>query len=220
MKFFSLFALAAWVPLLQADSLLNDLDDAQRGELERGGQVIIMQDIEGKPWPRVRLYQRVEATPEEVAAVFFDYSNAKSFIPKVIKSDIARQVSPCIVEVDYGIDVPILPDEFYTARNELAAGRDGSYRVSWSLVRALQTKASEGSLCIERLGDGSVIRYTNLVTPGSSMAVILKLPAIDQMRGTVRAIGRQVERQKKERPETLKNQILSLQEALSKNPEK
>jgi|GEM_PF-272733 len=221
MKFrlFPLFALVAWVPLLQADSLLNDLNEAQRLELEHGGQVVIMQEMEGKPWPRVRLYQRVDATPEDVAAVFFDYQNAKSFIPKVIKSDISRQVSPCILEVDYGIDIPILPDEFYTARNELTAGKDGSYCVSWNLVRALQTKASEGSLYIERFGEGSVIRYTNLVTPGSSMAVILKVPAIDQMRGTVRAIVRQVERQKKEHPEALKKEILSLQEALSKKPQ-
>lgn len=222
MKFrlFPLLAFIAWVPLLHADSLLDDLDDTQRGELERGGQVVTMQNMEGKPWPRVKLYQRVDASPEDVAAVFFDYQNAKCFIPKVIKSDITRHVSPCILEVDYGIDVPILPDEFYTVRNELTAGKDGSYCVTWNLVRALQTKASEGSLCIERFQEGAVIRYTNLVTPGSSMAVILKIPAIDQMRNTVQAIVRQVERQKREHPDSLKKEILTLQEALSKGTEK
>lgn len=204
---------------LNAQSLLADLDKAQLAEVERGRQVLTTQLVEGKPWPRVRLYQKVENTsPEEVAAVFFNYQNAKSFIPKVIKSDIAREISSCIVEVDYGIDIPILPDEFYTARNSMVADPDGSYCVSWELVKALQTKASEGNLRIEEWGSGSVIRYTNLVTPGSAMAGLLKIPAIDQMKQTVHAIVRQAEAQKRDYPQKLEKEVQSLQRALEASP--
>ena len=203
-------------PVLMASSLLEDLDAKQIEEIARGGQVVLLQPVEGKPWPRVRVYQKVDATPEEVAAVFFDYKNAKSYIPKVIKSEISRQVSPCVAEVDYGIDVPILPDEYYTALNTMTAGPDGGYLVTWSLVRALQTKASEGSLRIERWKEGAVIRYTNLVTPSSIMAGLLKFTAIDQIRSTVRAIAMRVGKQKAEKPEALKEEIRDLESALKK----
>lgn len=203
-------------PALMASSLLEDLDAKQIEEVARGGQVVLLQAVEGKPWPRVRVYQKVDATPEEVAAVFFDYKNAKSYVPKIIKSEVSRQVSPCVAEVDYGIDIPILPDEYYTALNTLTLETDGGYLVTWSLVRALQTKASEGSLRIERWKDGAVIRYTNLVTPGSIMARLLRSTAIDQMRSTVRAIVTRVGKQKTEKPEALKEEIRNLESALKK----
>ncbi|MFZ4777655.1 MAG: hypothetical protein ACOYM3_19975 [Terrimicrobiaceae bacterium] len=206
-------------PTLPAASLLDALDAAQVESLRQGSQVLVLQEVAGLPWPRVRVFQKVKATPEEVAAVFFDYRNAKAFVPKVIKSDIARLLSPCVIEVDYGIDVPILPDEFYTARNTLKADQDGGYLVSWFLIKALQTKASEGSLRIERWNEGSVILYTNLVTPSSGMACLLKSTAIEQMRNTVRAIASRVEKQKAEHPEALKEEIQALQQALKKEAE-
>ncbi|MEI6280091.1 MAG: hypothetical protein WCQ16_12025 [Verrucomicrobiae bacterium] len=216
-----LIALIAFAPLLRAESLLNDLDKAQLYQVTRGTQVVTMESVEGKPWPRVKLYQRVRATPEEVAAVFFDYRNAKGYIPKVFKSDISRHISPCVLEVDYGIDVPLyLPDEFYTVRNSLTAGEDGSYCVTWILLRALQTKASEGNLRIECFHDGSVLCYTNFVTPSSAMAGLLKLFAIEQMRNTVQAIVHQVEKLKRENPEALKQEVLDLQEALRKETQR
>ena len=216
-----LIALIACARLLSAESLLDDLDKAQLDQVARGEQVMIKQEVEGKPWPRVKLYQKVRATPEEVAAVFFDYREAKGYIPKVFKSNISNRPSPCVLDVDYGIDIPLFfPDEFYTARNSLTADGDGSYCVSWVLLRAIQTKASEGSLRIEGFQDGAAIRYTNLATPGSAIAPLLKLLAVEQLKDTVHAIVRQVEKQKRENPEALKQEVSSLQEALKKEPSK
>jgi len=137
-------------------------------------------------------------------------------VPSVIKSEISRSVSPCVLEVDYGLTVPILPDEYYTVRNTLKAGENGSYLVTWTLIKALQTKASEGGLRIERWKDGAVIRYTNFVTPNSGMARLLKSAAIDRLLNTVRAIVTQVENQKTKHPETLRENVRCLQEALKK----
>jgi hypothetical protein len=196
--------------------ILEDLDSAQRAEVLAGGQVMTQEEIVGKPWPRVRLYQLVRATPEEVAAVFFDYENAKAYIPDLLHSRISKTVTPRVLEVDYEVEVPILADEAYTARNELRAVHGGGFDVSWILIRALQTKSAEGSLLIEPRGDGeSIIRYTNLVTPSSGMAKILKTLALARMEKTVAAITRQVESQKKKRPADLARQVAALREALA-----
>ena len=33
------------------------------------------------PWPRVKVYRSIDADPEQVAAVFFDFEEAKSSFP-------------------------------------------------------------------------------------------------------------------------------------------
>ena len=203
----------AALPCAQAN-LLDDLTRDQRQELEKGELIVREQDIPGKPWPRVRIYKRINAAPEEVAAVFFDYDQAKTYIPDVLESKISKKVSPSVMEVDYAVEVPILADEAYTARNEMIELGRG-YRVSWTLLRALQTKAAEGNLLIEPFENGtSVIRYTNLVTPSSGMAKILRGPALSRMQKTVVAIGQKVEEQKSSHAAELTAQVARLREAL------
>ena len=211
--FFSLVACLAALPAATA-GLLDDLTREQRANLEKGDLIVLEQDIPGKPWPRVRIYKKIQASPEQVAGVFFDYNQAKTFIPDVLESRISKKISPGVMEVDYEVDVPILADEAYTARNEMKALQDG-YQASWTLLRALQTKAAEGNLLIEPFENGSsVIRYTNLVTPSSGMAKILKLPAMARMQKTVLAIGQKVEQQKAKNPAELAAQVARLREAM------
>jgi hypothetical protein len=211
--FLSLAACLAALPAATA-GLLDDLTSEQRAELEKGDLIVLEQDIPGKPWPRIRIYKKIQATPEQVAAVFFDYNQAETFIPDVLESRISKKISPGVMEVDYEVDVPILADEAYTARNEMKAVQDG-YQASWTLLRALQTKAAEGNMLIEPFENGSsVIRYTNLVTPSSGMAKILKLPAMARMQKTVLAIGQKVEQQKSINPVELAAQVARLREAM------
>lgn len=194
--------------------LMNELASGHQSQVKKGEQVSINENITGKPWPKVRIYRTVNATPEEVAAVFCDYDNAKAYVPNVLKSTISNRVSACTVDIDYGLDVPILPDEFYTTRNTLKSQAPDIYRIDWKLMRAVQTKDSVGSLRIEPFEGKALICYENLVTPGSSMAGLLKGKAIQQMGETVAAIAARVESQKKSRPDELKREVAELREML------
>jgi len=171
--------------------------------------------MDGKPWPRVKVYRTIKASPEEVIAVFCDYSNAKKYVPNVLKSDISKQINPHICEVDYGINVPILPDEYYTVRNSIKILGQDQYQVDWKLLRAIQTKDSEGFLRVEPFEGGSVIMYQNLVTPGSSMAGLLRGKAIEQMRETVTAISAHVEKKKATAPAELQKNVQSFRGMIS-----
>jgi hypothetical protein len=194
--------------------LMNELATGHQSQVKKGEQVSINENISGKPWPKVWIYRTVNATPEEVAAVFCDYDNAKAYVPNVLKSKISNRLSACTVDIDYGLDVPILPDEFYTTRNTLKASGPDGYRIDWKLVRAVQTKDSVGCLRIEPFDGKALICYENLVTPGSSMAGLLKGKAIQQMGETVAAIAARVESQKTQRPEELKREVEALREML------
>ncbi len=214
--FFLLVAVICAIAPRAAAGLLDELDAADRAKVCAGHQVLLQEEVDGKPWPRVRVYQLVKATPEEVAAVFFDYDNSKTFVPDLLHSKISKKISPCDMEVDYEVDVPILADEAYTARNDLKVVEGGGYRVTWNLVRAKQTKDATGHLRIEPHGEGeAVICYTNLVTPSSGMAKILEKIAIARMEKTVEAMVRQVQNQKNSHPADLARQLAALREALA-----
>ena len=196
--------------------LLDELDASDRSKVLAGQQVALQEEVEGKPWPRLRIYQLVRASAEDVAAVFFDYNNSKTFVPDLLHSKISKKISPCVLEVDYEVDVPILADEAYTARNDLKTTEDGGYHVSWNLVRALQTKDATGHLRIDPRGeDESIICYTNLVTPSSGMAGILKKIGISRMKKTVEAMVHQVQNQKAKHPNDLARQVAALREAIA-----
>jgi hypothetical protein len=201
-------------------SLLNELTDGHQSQVKKGEQIAVSEKVAGKPWPKVKIYRTVNATPEEVAAVFCDFNHAKDYVPNVLKSVVSNRVSPCVVDVDYGLDVPILPDEYYTTRNSLTSPAPNTYRVDWKLLRAVQTKDSVGSLRVEPFDGGkALICYENLVIPGSSMAGLLKRKALQQMGETVAAIAARVESQKTQHPQNLKRSVEALREMLkSENP--
>lgn len=210
---FLVFALLAGCGCCRA-GLMNELAAGHQSQVKKGEQVSLSEVIEGKPWPKMRIYRVVNATPEEVAAVFCNYENAKAYVPNVLSSKISNRVAACTLDIDYGLDVPILPDEFYTTRNTVkAVGADG-YRIDWKLLRAVQTKDSVGNLRIEPLDGKALICYENLVTPGSSMAGLLKGTAVKQMNQTVEAIARHVENQKKSNAADLQREVEALRAAL------
>ena len=214
--FFLLLAVLCAIAPRSWANLLDELNAADRAKVLAGRQVLLEEEVAGKPWPRVRVYQLVRATPEDVAAVFFDYDNSKTFVPDLLHSKISKIISPCDMEVDYEVDVPILPDEAYTARNDLETIDGGGYRVTWNLVRAKQTKDATGHLRVEPHGEGqAVICYTNLVTPSSGMAGILEKLAIGRMEKTVRSMVYQVQNQKTKQPADLARQVEALREALA-----
>ncbi len=206
-------------PRLVAGSILSELNASQKNQMKGGEeQVVVIENIDGKAWPRIKIYRFINASPEQVAAVFFDFENAKSFVPNLFKSEVSNRVSSCTMDVDYGLNVPIFPDEFYTVRNSLRALDETSYCFDWQLIRAVLTKDSVGSFRVEPWDDKSLVCYQNLVTPASNIAVLLRGRAIEQMKETTKALAAQIEKEKASNPSGLKRQIAALRAALKEQP--
>lgn len=211
---FLFFGLAVLLPAVVVAGIADDLSPAQIKQLDRGRDVVVEEPVEGNPWPRARIYRVVEAAPEEVTAVFFDYNEACTYMPGVLESAICRKVSPAVMEVDYKVGVPILPDESYTVRNSLHPVSNGLYQIDWKLLKATTTQASVGSFRVEAFGEGSIICYENFVTPGSKMAGLLRGMALERLRQTVSALADQVKSQRDNHPDVLNRQVRSLKDAL------
>jgi len=208
MRYLAVFALALALTAVNASAvdLLKDLCAKDRQAVEKGESCVTFEDIRGKPWPRVSVYRVISASPAEVAAVFGDYEAATEFVPNLKSSRIDRRTAPNIAEVTYDLNVPLLPDERYTARNKLLTEAQG-YRFEWILLRSLQAESGEGHFSIQPHPKGSVVRYTNLVVPSSGMAGLLRGVAIDQTQDTLEAISDHVEQSRKRRPTQLSQQV-------------
>ena len=205
-------------PQLVADSVFSELNTSQKGVMKAGDQVVVVENVEGNAWPRVKIYRLINADPEQVAAVFFDFEAAKSFVPNLFKSEISNRISPCTMEVDYGLEVPIFPDELYTVRNSLRLLDENLYRFDWKLLRAVMTKDSVGSFRVEPWEGKSLVCYQNMVTPSSNIAVLLRAKAIDQMKETTKALAAHIEKERSNNPAELKRQVATLRAALRQQP--
>jgi hypothetical protein len=224
----ALASLAYCLSLAQAAdaprSAYDELSIEQQAVIDSGGQVFFTKKLDSSPWPAASVYQYVDATPEEAAAVFTDYERHATFVPKLKQSKISRVIDPRTVEVDFKLSVPIVKDERYTTRHVLSTYDGGtSYRVDWTLVRASSTKATVGHVRFEpyhneRLGKhGTLMVYYNFVTPGSGLAGLgfIKGKGMKQMREAAKAIKRQIEAEHASDPALLARQLTALRTALA-----
>ena len=86
----------------------------------------------GKPWPRSTVYQFIDATPEQAAAVLSDYALQEKYIPRLKTSRIVKRDSAS-ADVEYVLSIPIYPDERSVSRQRVVVKGD-EYRVEWFTV--------------------------------------------------------------------------------------
>jgi len=167
----------------------NSLNQAQHALLNAGKPVVIEEEMPGNPWPRFTIYQLIKATPAQVTATFWDCEKDPEYIPNCTKVTVLSHPSPGVVEAEYTLKMPFfLPDEVYVSRNELQHGANGSYGVDWRVVTSRYTKACAGSLRVEEHDGYALLRYSNLVEPGSRIAKIMKASASRQVVESVQAL--------------------------------
>lgn len=217
----SVFLLAtASLPLnAQSESkslLWNSLTPEQHAVLNSGKPLSLEEEIPGNPWPRFTVYQLVKASPAQVAAVFWDCEKDPEYIPNCLRVSVLSRPSPNIVEAEYTLKTPFfLPDEVYVSRNELKRGPDGSYGVTWRVLRSRFTKSCSGNLQLEQHDGGTLIRYSNLVEPASRIAKLLRASASRQVVESVQSLVDHVGDLLVRPGTTLEKQVRSLDEALA-----
>lgn len=213
---------AMFVALVSSPSTVfaNEIDQlpaSEQDQVRKGEQVSIFTDV-GLPWPKGNIYQRVESTPEEAVAVYFDYELQASYIPRLGTSKISKVIDEATVEVDYLLKLPLgFGTESYTLKDHLSSYDDGaSYQIAWNLVQSESTRISEGYVRFEKMGNGTLISYSHLIVSdrlGSSLS-----PAVEVGKNTLKevvtSLVRQVEKERTTEPELLNKQIQSLRTAL------
>jgi hypothetical protein len=205
---------------LSAQTTAAELTPDQRRLIDSREQLFVTRDSAKTPWPMAWVYQFIDASPEEAAAVFADAERQVDYVPDLKSSRVLRTIAPGVIEVAQEMRVPIVRDEWWEVRDSVSAHDDGSYRIAWRLVRARTTKAVTGYAHFERYHnaltgrDGTLLTYHNFAVPGSRMAGIglIERHALKKLRETARALRDQVERARLQQPDLLERQVSALRE--------
>lgn len=194
----------------------EELKPEDQKKVQNGEQVSYTQDDSSSAWPKITIYERIDSTPEEAAAVFTDYELQKTYIKNILKSKVVKTVDRATVQVAYALDASIMT-EHYTVEDHVSAyDGNSSYRIDWNFIEADSTEDIVGHVRFERLGTATLMIYYNFVTPGSIFAGAVKNKAMQQVKDTAHAVREQVERERKENQALLQKQLQALRTALGR----
>jgi hypothetical protein len=198
-----------------ATAQLPPLNAEQLERVERGEAVQVLQEVPDSPWPRSTVYQFIEATPEQSAAVLADYALQQSYIPRLNRSRILRTVNG-ETDVEYVVSIPIYPDERSVSRQRVTQS-GAEFRIEWHTVVDSTTKGSvtKGSATFRAMTNsrsgktGTLMIHDQSVVPASMFARVpmVRNRAIETSRQTAGAIRKQVEQELTREPSLLQAQV-------------
>lgn len=205
-----------WVEGKVWASSFDELTEEQKSKVQNGEQVLFIKDVEDSYWPRVTVFQRIESTPEQAAAVYADYEMQKKYIPKMTRSSISSRVDRAVAIVDYRMDVNFMVTVNYSTKNGVSAYDGGrSFKIDQTLVKSKDLKALYVELKFEELGSSTLMRYDALVSPQSSMASSFREEAIAFSKDGGNALTQWIQKERIEQPRVLERQVEALRAALS-----
>ena len=217
MKFFkTIVTLGILVSGFAHAAAFDNLKDDEKATVESGGVAFRAVDDPSSPLPKFYVYELIDATPEECLAVYVDFPLQKSYVPDMMMSDVESRPTANSAVVNFELHTPFpIPNEHYTALVTSSQYDDGaSYRADWKLMHADTTKDTVGTAQFEQHGSKTFLAYYNFVTPGSSIAVLIKNRAASQVKNTVAAYVAQVMSEKSENTDLLQRQVSDLEAAL------
>ena len=188
-----LLLLTALAAVPAGASMVDELSASDKAKLESGQGVLVTVDKPGATWPEVRIYRKVEATPEGVTKLFLDYENAGSFIDNLESAVVEKQPDANTKDVRYTVKLPVLFTISYLVRNRYEKTPEG-YTVHWNLLESIFAKSAVGKLRVEPHGETAVICYANHVEPATRLVAGLRGHAIKEASNTVDAIVKEAER--------------------------
>ncbi len=152
----------------------EQLTPDEQALIRKGGQVVRTQDVDGDPWPQYTVYQKVNATPFETAAVFADFDRHQEFFPGIVSSKVTESQPGGRLTLKYHLKKLGQTDE--TLVSEWVHRADSGYRVDWRLLSSHLAEKSDGFAAFESMGnagESTLVVYSNLVVPNSSIPSFL-----------------------------------------------
>lgn len=164
-----------------------DLTSKEKADLEQGKLVKRVVELKGKSWPQITTMQIIPNTPKQNMEVYAEFDQHKNFIPDLIKSKTIEKTEKEIV-VAFEMKMPFpVPNSVYTTKNIFEnSGED--YKLSWTLIKANQLKATEGSVIFEAYEGKTLFTYVNHITPDSGFAGMFKGRVEGDVEKTVKII--------------------------------
>jgi len=182
--------------------VLDQLSAAELALVDKGVPIVKSQDMPGSSWPAVTVYQLVNITPEEAMAVFTDYGEQASYLRSccgVLESrvlDGAVGGNKRVQRVLYELEVPVVSNERYELREEMAKGPNGSYSVTWRKVSTGgHSDDIVGRATFEPRAGKTVFSYNNFTRINEFGAGFFANQSVERTQRTVAAMAQHMEKE-------------------------
>ncbi len=189
-------------------------DESMVEKALKGEQVAVVTKLKGFVWPEVIIYDTIESTAEEAMAIFTDYPLQKTYVPRLIKADIVKIISPVEKHVDFEMDLPFPAANSKYVTGNVISRDDNSYIISWYQVSSSSAKDSKGWARFIPSGNRTILIYKSFVVPKSVFAGLFKSKVVKEVKKTINALKNFVVEFKKKSPEKVEAKCLELREAL------
>ncbi len=159
--------------------------------------------IKNSPWPEITIITSIDATPLKSAAIFFAYTEHKTFIPDLIVSKPIKYISPTKLHIYFEMHLPWpLKNSHFITNNILKKLDNGGYKIQWEFVKSDSAKNSYGGVWFLPYKNRTMLIYKNYTLPKSGLAKLFKKSMYKKVKNTVKAIKNHIEK-------TVKNKNLS-----------
>ena len=161
-------------------------------------QVVHLEEVKGFKWPRVTLYQKINATPLESVAVFYAVEHQKNYIPNITKAKVVKQEIPTHTDVEYVMHMPWpLSDSNYTHSHYLTYDKVLGYKVKWNMKKSSSANKVDGSAEFTNFNGATIMKYRSLIDPKSSLAKFLKSTMVNGVKESMKVTKEEIEKIKK-----------------------
>jgi len=171
--------------------------------------------VKGAPWPEVKVYSLIDATPEESMAVYLAFPEQKNYIPGLVKSKPSKYISPTDIWIDFEVSLswPLANSKFTTG-NKIGKLNGGGYLLHWYPVTHTSAKECNGDIAFLPYHNRTLLIYRNFTFPNSSLAKFFKKRMYKSIKETINAIVKRIELVKKSGKTRMKRYIRNLNGAL------
>lgn len=219
MKYLLTFFLTLCLSFLCFGSPLEQLEGPQLEKLNQGHVVMLQDEREGLPWPKIDAHLKLQVSALDAFAVFAAFDAQEDYVPNLIESKIIKVQDASKVFVQYEMDLPWpIPNNRYVHGHELKKHSEHDYEVSWWMVKSNSAKKVEGSARFYRKKNKTYMHYQSLVVPESSFASLLKSSMLSDVQETLEVIRQKTHHYVKNRPQFIQEYRKLLTQTFQNRP--
>lgn len=207
--------------LLCSTSLLAMSEDqakflAQHQEaLALSGHVLNREMVSNAPWPKVTIYMKVAATPEEAIALFSDFERQKDYVPNLLESKVVKQLSPSEVHTKYELKMPWPLSNSHYIHGTIIDHHASTYSIRWYMVESDSIDKVEGKATFLSYKNQTLMIYESLIYPKSFLARLFAGSMVSDTEASTLAVKKFIEEESKQKKESYQHSLDQLRRSLA-----
>lgn len=208
-----LITLILFGPLLSTSLLA--LSHKQREFLKTHDSFTEREMVNKAPWPRVTIYMKINATPEEAMALFSDFERQKDYVPNLTKSEVTKQVSPAEVHTEYELKMPWPVSDARYVHGTVISKNEKSYSIKWFVVESETTDKIDGMATFTHFEGKTLMIYQSLIYPKSFIAPLFAGTMVEDTEASTQAIKKFIEAEVAKKGESYEHSLALLRRSLA-----